>query len=283
MAISNMQLALYENTSMTLQHAKSEKISYLIYNEHLKIEDSIISNLTWSSKIRNAIDENRIVPFYQPIYNNELEKIDRFEVLMRIIDEDGNVVSPMQFLPIAKKAGLYDKLTKLIIQKSFDYFEDKPFKFSINLSADDINNTRTRSYIYQHLNDFSRPENVIFEIVESESIENYDSMISFISEVKRFGAQIAIDDFGTGFSNFHYLFKLKVDSIKIDGTIIQQMQHDPSAELVAETIVSFANKMGISTVAEYVTDESIFYKIKKMGIGFAQGYFVAMPASDIVM
>jgi len=283
LALSNMQMALYENTSMTLEHAKAEKISYLIYNERLKIEDSIISNLTWTSKIRNAIDENRIVPFFQPIYNNTTEKIDRFEVLMRLIDEDGNVISPYQFLPIAKKAGLYNKLTKLIIKKAFEYFKNKPYKFSINISAEDIVNSRTRSFIYNRLVTFPRPEQVIFEIVESESIENYDTMIAFISEIKQYGAQIAIDDFGTGFSNFHYLFKLNVDCIKIDGSIIQQMQIDPSAQMVAETIVSFADKMGITTVAEYVSDKAIFTKAKNMGINFSQGYFVAMPASDIVI
>lgn len=283
LAISNMRLALYENTSMTLQHAKAEKISYLIYNEQLKIEDSIISNLTWTGKIRNAITEDRIIPFFQPLYNNELECIDRFEVLMRLVDEDGNIISPLMFLPIAKKAGLYEKLTKIIIKKAFEYFEDKPYKFSINLSAEDIVNSQTRGYIYNKLVTFSHPENVIFEIVESESIENYDTMISFITEVKRYGAQIAIDDFGTGFSNFHYLFKLNVDCIKIDGSIIQQMHIERSAHLVAETIVDFAKKMGISTVAEYVSDEATFDKTRELGIGFAQGYFVARPASDIVM
>ncbi len=282
-AMSNMKLALYENTSMTLQHAKAEKMTFLIYNEQLKIEDSIISNLTWSSKIRHAIDDDRIVPFFQPLYNNETDRIDRFEVLMRLIEEDGTVVSPFQFLSIAKKAGLYDQLTTTIIAKSFDYFEDKPYKFSINISPEDIANPQTRSFIYNQLATFSQPENVIFEIVETESIENFDAVARFINETKRYGAQIAIDDFGTGFSNFHYLFKLNVDCIKIDGSIIQQLNNDSSAELVAETIVDFASKMGIYTVAEFVSDEELFNKTKSMGIDFAQGYFVARPACDIVM
>lgn len=282
-AISNINLALYENTSMTLQHAKSEKITYLMYDETLNIEEAIINNLTWTSKIRTAIDNDRIVPFFQPIYNNKTESIDRFEVLMRLIDEDGNIISPYTFLPIAKKAGLYDKLTQIIIKKTFEYFEDKPYKFSINLSAEDITNPKTRSYIYNRLVSFSKPHHVIFEIVESESIENYELMIAFIAEIKRQGAEIAIDDFGTGFSNFHYLFKLNIDCIKIDGSIIQEMQHDSSALIVAETIVSFANKMGITTVAEYVSDEKIFKQAQSLGIDFSQGYFVAQPAAEIVM
>lgn len=282
-AVSNIQLALYENTSMTLQHAKAERFTFLMYDEKLNIEESIINNLTWTSKIRRAIDDDRIVPYFQPIYNNRLECIDRFEVLMRLIDEDGIIISPLTFLPIAKKAGLYDKLTQIIIRKTFEYFEDKPYRFSINLSAEDITNAKTRSYIYNRLVAFSKPHHVIFEIVESESIENYEIMIQFINEIKRVGAQIAIDDFGTGFSNFHYLFKLNVDCIKIDGSIIQEMSFDSSALIVAETIVNFANKMGITTVAEYVSDENIFRQAQLLGIDFSQGYFVASPASEIVM
>lgn len=282
-ALSSMQLSLYENSSMTLEHAKSEKISFLVYNENLKIEESIISNLTWTSIIRSAIEEDRIIPFFQPIYNNSIEKIDRFEVLMRLMDDEGNIVSPFQFLPIAKKAGLYNQLTKIIITKSFQYFSNKDYKFSINLSVDDIYHNHTRRFIYDQLMAFSRPYNVIFELVESEGIENYSIMSDFIKEIKRYGAEIAIDDFGTGFSNFNYLHKLNVDCIKIDGSIIQQMLTEPSAELVAETIVNFASRLGITTVAEYVSDEAIFNKTKEIGIGYSQGYFIARPGSDIVM
>lgn len=280
-ALSNSPTNIYENASMTLQHAKSEKITYLVYNESLGIEESIHSNLMWSANIRQAIDNDRIVPFFQPMYNNDTKIIDRFEVLMRLVDDKGAIISPYLFLPIAKKAGLYPKLTKIIIKKAFAYFYDKNYKFSINLSSEDILNNATRSFIYNQLAKFPQPQNVVFEIVESESIENYDTVISFIREVKQYGAQIAIDDFGTGFSNFHYLFKLNVDCIKIDGTIIKQMNTDRSAFLVAESIVEFANKLGISTVAEYVADENTFNTTNSMGINYSQGYYVAKPLDSI--
>jgi EAL domain-containing protein (putative c-di-GMP-specific phosphodiesterase class I) len=118
---------------------------------------------------------------------------------------------------------------------------------------------------------------VIFEIVESEGIENYDDVKEFINVTKSYGAQIAIDDFGTGFSNFHYLFKLNVDLIKIDGSIIQQINGEKAASLVAETIVDFSRKMGIATVAEFVSDEAIFKKTNELGINYSQGYYVSMP------
>lgn len=280
-SVTSMKHNVYENASMTLEYAKTHKIPFLVYNEDLKIEDAIKHNLIWTSKIRTAINNNKIIPYYQPIYNNSATKIDRFEVLMRLIDEDGQIITPYMFLDIAKKANLYKSLTKIIIEKAFNNFRNSDFKFSINLSSEDIIDENIRNFIYDKLDNFDHPQNVIFEIVESEGIENYDIVIEFINEIKKYKTEIAIDDFGTGFSNFHYLFKLNVDCIKIDGSIIQQINEEKAAKLVAETIVDFAKRMGITTVAEYVSNEEIFNKTNELGIDYCQGYFVSKPKENI--
>lgn len=276
-AVSHHKTHIYENTSMTLEYAKGQKLSFLIYDQTLNIEESIKNNLIWTSKIRNAIEKDRIIPYYQPIYNNVTRETDHFEVLMRLIDEDGTVVTPHSFLNIAKKANLYKSLTKIIIEKAFKNFADSNLRFSINLSSEDILDKTVRQFIYEKLESFPKSHHVIFEIVESEGIENYDDVKEFINVTKSYGAQIAIDDFGTGFSNFHYLFKLNVDLIKIDGSIIQQINGEKAASLVAETIVDFSRKMGIATVAEFVSDEAIFKKTNELGINYSQGYYVSMP------
>lgn len=276
-AISHHKTHIYENTSMTLEYAKGQKLSFLIYDESLNIEESIKSNLIWTTKIRNAIEKDRIIPYYQPIYNNTTRETDHFEVLMRLIDDDGTVVTPHSFLNIAKKANLYKSLTKIIIDKAFNNFANSELRFSINLSSEDILDKSVREFIYEKLEAFPKSHHVIFEIVESEGIENYDDVKEFINVTKSYGAQIAIDDFGTGFSNFHYLFKLNVDLIKIDGSIIQQINGEKAASLVAETIVDFSRKMGIATVAEFVSDEDIFNKTNELGINYSQGYYVSMP------
>ncbi len=277
MAISHHEKHLYENTGMTLEFAKGQKMPFLIYDQTLNIEEAIKNNLVWTSKIRNAIEKDRIVPYYQPIYNNTTHETDHYEVLMRLIDEDGTVFTPIYFLGIAKKANLYKSLTKIIIDKAFKNFENSDLKFSINLSSEDILDKNTRQFIYEKLQIFPKSHHVIFEIVESEGIENYDDVKEFINVTKSYGVKIAIDDFGTGFSNFHYLFKLDVDLIKIDGSIIQQINGERAATLVAETIVDFCRKMGIATVAEFVSDEEIFNKTNELGINYSQGYFVSHP------
>lgn len=279
-AISHNVKNLYENTGMTLEYAKGQKKSFLVYNEGLNIEEAIKNNLTWMSKIRNAIDKNCIVPYYQPIYNNITHETDHYEVLMRLIDDDGTVVTPNKFLYIAKKANLYKQLTRIIIEKAFKHFENSELRFSINLTSEDILDVDIRQFIYEKLKIYSKSHHVIFEIVESEGIENYDAVKEFIHVTKSFGVQIAIDDFGTGFSNFHYLFKLNVDLIKIDGSIIQQINGEKAATLVAETIVDFSKKMGIATVAEFVSDKEIFNKANELGINYSQGYYVSMPKED---
>ncbi len=278
-SVSHNRYHLYENTSMTLEYAKGHKTPFLIYNPALKIEDSIKNNLIWTTKIRTAIEKNKIVPYFQPIYDNLTGEKNHFEVLMRLIDEDGLVITPNHFLPIAKRANLYKQLTKIIIAKAFEHFKDTNYCFSINLSSDDIIDEDVRNFIYEKLAAYPKSHHVTFEIVESEGIENYDEVKSFIQFTKTYGVKIAIDDFGTGFSNFHYLFKLNVDSIKIDGSIIQQIIGEKAASLVAETIVDFARKMGIATVAEFVSDEAIFNKTNELGINFSQGYYVARPDS----
>lgn len=276
-AISHNKNNIYENTSMTLEYAKGQKTPFLIYDENLKIEESIKNNLIWTSKIRNAIEKNRIIPYYQPIYNNITQKTDHFEVLMRLIDDDNTIVTPNNFLEIAKKTNLYTSLTKIIVEKAFENFKNTNLRFSINLSAEDILNKNIRQYIYKQLEKYPKANNVIFELVESEGIENYDDVKDFINTVKTYGVQVAIDDFGTGFSNFHYLFKLNVDLIKIDGSIIQQINSETAASLVAETIVDFSKKMNIETVAEFVSDEQIFNKANQLGINYSQGYYISIP------
>lgn len=113
--------------------------------------------------------------------------------------------------------------------------------------------------------------------MESESIENFAEIAAFIASVKSFGAKIAIDDFGTGYSNFEYLLRLKADYIKIDGSMIRNIDSDGDAQIVVSTIVDFAKKMGVKTIAEFVENESIYNKVKELGIDYSQGYYFSEP------
>lgn len=271
-----------ENKAMlTLEYLEETKENFLIYNEDLKLEERIENNFIWIKKIKAAINNDRIIPYFQPIYNNQTNSYDKYEALMRLIDEDDNIILPLCFLDIAKKYNLYKKLSKIMIDKTFEFFESKDFQFSINITVEDIIDYEIRNYILFKLKLFPKPQKVIFELVETENIEQYDEIKSFIEEIKSFGAKIAIDNFGAGYSNLMYLIQLNVDIIKIDGSIIKSLHYDSQSDLVASTVIYFASNLNIEIIAECVEDKNIFDMVKNMGIHYSQGYYFSKPQKSI--
>ena len=268
---------LLNNADMALKLAKKKRKKYLIYESSMNIEHDYEQNLKWSKKIKDAIENNRIEPLFQPIVDTKTSKIVKYEALMRMIDEKGEYLSPIHFLELAKKNKLYPKLTKIIVEKTFEIFKNKDAQVAINLSVHDILNEDVYSTIIEKLYEYKLGDKIVFELIESDGIENYKEVIEFINEVKKTGAKISIDDFGTGYSNFEYIMKLKVDYIKIDASMIKDIDKNINSQMVTETIIDFARKMNIQTIAEFVHSQSVFDVVKEMGIDFAQGYFFGKP------
>jgi EAL domain-containing protein (putative c-di-GMP-specific phosphodiesterase class I) len=200
---------------------------------------------------------------------------------MRIKNDDGTYIAPIHFLELAKKNKMYPKLTKIMINKTFEAFKGSNKQVSINLSVEDILNTEICEYIMQKLSKSKIASNIVFEIIESEGIENFDEVLKFINDVKSYKAKISIDDFGTGYSNFDYLMKLKVDYIKIDGSMIKNIDTDQNCMMITQTIVEFAKKMNIETVAEFVYSKEIFDKVLELDVDYAQGYYFGKPHENI--
>lgn len=272
---------LFEKAGMALNYTKVHNIEFQVYDEELSILKEYENNLEWIKKLNEAIKENRVIPFFQPIYNNKTDKIEKYEALIRMIDRNGEIIAPVKFLDIARRAHIYPQLSRIMINKTFDKFKNTNLRFSINLLVEDIINAETKKLIYNKLKDRRMAKNVVFEIVESEGIENFDEIMEFINTVHSCGGKIAIDDFGSGYSNFKYLTKLNVDYIKIDGSIIKNICSDKTSELVVETIVDFASKLGADVIAEFVLDKEVYIKVRNMGIGFSQGYYFSEPKQNI--
>ena len=218
-----------------------------------------------------------LIPYYQPIVNNKTGEWEKYESLVRMIDEDGKVITPYFFLEIAKLTKYYETLTKTVIKKSFDTFKNSAKEFSINLTIKDIMNLDMQAYIYKTLQEYNIGKQVVFEIVESEGIEEYETVIEFINNVKKQGCKIAIDDFGTGYSNFNYLLKLQADYIKLDASLIKNIETDVNARILVKTIVGFAKELDILTIAEYVENNRVYEIVKEIGIDYSQGYFFSEP------
>lgn len=276
---------VYVNAGMALRVAKESQKKYLFYNSDVDLQKRTAENLHWSKAIKSAIEEDRIDLFLQPIVNRITGHTDKYECLMRIIDEEKKPVSPFFFINIAKYARLYPKLSEMIIKKSFKYFANKNVSFSINLTIIDILDERIIKLLREHMQNTSVAERVVLEIVESEGIDNFKQVSEFIQDMKSLGCKIAIDDFGTGYSNFEYLMKLDPDFIKIDGSIIKNIAHDHGVFTITKLIHDFAKSIGAITIAEYVCDIEVAEKLNEIGVDYYQGYHYGepVPASTLIL
>lgn len=281
MGISYGTELMLVNADIALKLAKKSKKNFLIYDETMAMAKEYEKNFDWTKRLKKAIEEDRIVPLFQPIVDTKTQKIVKYEALMRMLDHQGCYIAPVHFLELAKKNKLYHQLTKIIIEKTFEKFKNLPYLVSINISVEDILNKEIHSFIINKLKESTIGEKIVFEIVESEGIENFDQVLEFIESVKKYGAKISIDDFGTGYSNFEYLMKLKVDYIKIDGSMIKNIDSDQNSQMITKTIVNFAKNMNIHTVAEFVHSKNVFEKIKELNVDFSQGYYFGEPTDTI--
>jgi len=269
---------IFSKVSMALMYAKKKGVSYWIYEDKMHFEDEYHRNLQLSYVVREAVQNDKIVPYFQAIIDNKTKQITKYECLARLIDSNEKILSPLLFIPIAKNIKIYNDVTKIIVNKSFAAFENNEFEFSINLSIEDIMSSEIFNFILDKLKNSKAASRVTFELLESEAVQDFKRVDRFISEVVRYGAKIAIDDFGSGYSNFSYITKINADYIKIDGSLIENIDIDEASKVVVDTIVQFAKKLGIKTIAEYVHSSVVMDKVCELGIDYSQGFYIDEPS-----
>ncbi|PRM89297.1 EAL domain-containing protein [Aliarcobacter cryaerophilus] len=271
--------SLLETANVIRKYSKTNP-NQIIYDRSLEIEKDYEKNIFWTLKIKKALENNDIIPYYQAIYNLQTNKIEKYECLMRLNDS-GKIVSPFFFLDIAKKSGQYLQLTKRMIDSSFEYFKDKDFEFSINFTFEDISNEEVSNYVIEKIKELNIGNRVVFEIVESEEIDDFNLINGFFCTIRELGCKIAIDDFGSGYSNFEYLIKLDADYIKIDGSLIKDVLVSKGNENIITMIINFAKDQGFKTIAEFVSSKEILEKVKYLGVDYVQGYYIHEPSDKI--
>ncbi|PWQ98413.1 EAL domain-containing protein [Leucothrix arctica] len=247
--------------------------------------------MTWVSRILKALKEDRILIYSQKItaLNTKETHIHR-EVLVRLLDEDGRIVSPGEFLPAAERYDLMSKLDLAILDLSLSALHKRAFSdlgddgfISVNISGQSFSNesflTEVLALIKHHDVDTNQ---LCFELTESTAISNPIFVRHFMAEMKKLGIKFALDDFGTGLSSLTYLKQFPVDYLKIDGSFIKDIVQDPIDRTLVEAINQMAHTMKIQTIAEYVESEEILELLHEMKVDYAQGYYIERPNQVIV-
>ncbi|TCK19095.1 diguanylate cyclase (GGDEF)-like protein [Thiogranum longum] len=272
---------LIAGAEQALHIARERNEGYAVDDDALEDAERQKQNILWANKLSTALETGRIRPFFQPIIHNASGKQTKYEALVRLIDEDGSVVTPFFFLEAAKRTRQYAILTRTMIEQSLDMLGDRAVSISLNFTVEDIRNSETVHFFKQKLNEYNAAGRVVVELIESEGIENYEEVSRFIAEIKRLGCRVAIDDFGTGYSNFTHLMHLNADYLKIDGSIIKRINDDRNSELVTRTLVDFARRLGMETIAEYVDSQAVLDKVTALGVDYSQGFFLGKPAPEL--
>jgi len=271
---------LLPNARIALREARMRGIpnQYNIYNTQDTFHIRTKIETTWIQKFRIALEEDRVIPYFQPIVDNHTCQVVRYECLARI-EDDGEVISPANFLEAARRSGLMSNLTRMMINKSFKIFAGKNIAFSINITNEDLLNQtfidflQTKQKIYN-----IDPSLITFEILEDIIISDSNHVpLRNLKVLKEMGYLLALDDFGSDRSNFNRLENMGVDFLKIDGQFIKGIDTNLRNQDIVESIASMAKKIGMQVVAEFVETKEEFEMIKKLGVDYSQGYFFNAP------
>jgi PAS domain S-box-containing protein len=268
-----------ESAKLGIKRLLKTKQSFTISNNFAQEQrDKAYNNMQVLSMVKTAIHNFNIVSYFQPIINNKTQEIDKYESLVRLINEEGKVLSPFFFLDISKKGRYYSQITNMVLDNSFSALRNTQMDISMNLSALDIESKTTKEKIFELLHKHKdEAHRIVFELLEDENIKDFETIKTFIDDAKKLGVKIAIDDFGAGYSNFERLLDYQPDILKIDGSLVKDIDTNAYSLSVVKTIVAFAKEQNIQTVAEFVENENIYNILKELGIDYSQGYYFGKP------
>lgn len=255
-----------------------------------KLDDSDLLRrkklITWVSKTQSALRDDRFelhAQLIHPILPDQ--HLPHFEILVRMLDENGSLVPPGDFLPAAENFFLMPKLDRWVItntfkllQKQFELVGKNICQVSINLSGQSLTNNGLQEFIETEMQKYGIDSDLIcFEVTETSAMSNLDDAQLFISKIRQLGCKFSLDDFGTGLSSFAYLQNLEVDFLKIDGSFVKNIVEDAVSLSMVSAINQVGHAMNLKTIAEYVENDSILKSLKEIGVDYAQGYGINKP------
>ncbi len=250
-------------------------------------ETDDFSNLHEDSRlihsIKKAIEESRMQLYYQPILKLDEKVISHYEVLIRMFDEQGNIVFPGSFIPAAERMGLIRDVDEWVLghalqQLALHLKHSPDLTFTVNISAPSLQATDFPGIIEQALIDSGVPsKHLIIELTETAYIENFEQVLKNLKQIDCFGVKIALDDFGVGFSSFSYLKKMPLSYVKLDGSYVKDLINTPEDQVFVESVSKMVEAFGMQTIAEFVGDEATCKRLLELGVTYGQGFFIGQP------
>jgi diguanylate cyclase (GGDEF)-like protein/PAS domain S-box-containing protein len=242
--------------------------------------DELRNSINMSQKVRKAIADDRMTLYFQPIFDIKNNKVSYYEALVRLIETDGKIIGPNNFIPALEAAGEMHLLDRWIIKLATRNLKTHPElnHIAINLSAQAFKDENLVPTILENLKETGvDPKRITFELTESASLFNLHITQRVIAELHKLGCSFSVDDFGSGFSSFAYLKDLPADYIKLDGSFIQNLHRDTIDQTLVRSMIQVIQALGKKAVAEYVENEAILNILKTMGVDFVQGYHMGHP------
>jgi diguanylate cyclase (GGDEF)-like protein len=238
---------------------------------------------TTSAKIREALTHDRLSLHTQPIRSLASGGIERYELLLRMTGDDGELLPAAAFIEAAERSGMVQELDRWVVARALELLATReqagdPVSLHVNLSGVSLTDLSVLEFIERRLDEGQAdPARCTFEITETARVSDYEAVGGFADRLTEFGCQVAIDDYGAGFGPFHYLKQIPFDLIKIDGSFVRDMPNSDADQLTVQAIVQVARGLGKTTIAEFVQDDVTAQMLREYGVDMAQGYHLGRP------
>ena len=237
----------------------------------------------WVTRIKDALREQRLVLFYQPVVHLAGGQPLYFEALIRMRDKTGALIGPANFIPVAERFGLIPQIDRWVVKTALHILQEQPhLHLFVNLSATGLEDQALIDYIVNAIQESKvLPHRLGFEITETAAVRNMARAQEQIGRLKQLGCPFALDDFGTGFSSIAYLHSLPVDYLKVEGTIARNLENDPAQRALVHAIVAVAHALSKQVIVEAVETEATAEVLRSLGVQYGQGYLWGRPASTV--
>ncbi|HET7062119.1 MAG TPA: EAL domain-containing protein, partial [Nitrosospira sp.] len=267
------------------QAKEAGRAGWHLFSDEEKTRERMHTLVYWKEKIEHALLHERFLFYFQPIMHIPDKSINHYEVLLRMLDDDGTVLAPNLFIPAAEQTGLIHAidhmvLTKAIAQSAQIQHNGQRVHFSINLSAHAFRDPELLPTLTKAFDRYSAdPTNFMFEITETAALEDLDAAKELMETIKALGCSFTLDDFGVGFSSFYYIRQLPVDIVKIDGSFIRNLAENPDDQILVKALCDVARGFGKKTTAEFIETSATLSILESMNVDYAQGFLIGTPVS----